>query len=281
MKKPILLCALALFLTSCDLSSFMPGNNGNNNGASEKNNHDGVSLNLSCSDDMGLKRVGDKDYVTNLNIEPETIGISTIKRLDGHITFYKPPIFGQGQLEEITNNEGNLQSYFVETQINFVHADDSKNLDFVYLTSVDFSCKDPENVFYKNLRVAIFDKDEMTDCFVLSYDKDGSTCKTEYNLDLNMDGELDKTQGFNTNPELINYTTGLPAYYTDPWDLVVPTQSDVEQNKFDPFYQRLSVANNKPVTIRMWIEGWELENNVAYDSMQTDISLKFAGHIAK
>lgn len=275
MKKPLLFCVLALSLASCDLSSFLPNNKSNNGGNSEKRIHDGVALTISCSEDMGLKRVQDNEYVTNLVIEPQNIGISTIKRLENHITFYKPPVFGQAQLEEITKDETHTENYFVEAQVNFIHADDNTKLDFVYLTSIEFSSKDENNVFYKYLRVAVFDKEEMIDTFVLSKDQKGEVTKTEYNLDLNMDGKLDG------DPDPINYTTGMPLYVTDNWELDIPTQREIDTDEFDPFHQRLNVANNKAITFRMWIEGWELDNNVVPNNAQIDVNLKFAGHVTK
>lgn len=274
MKKPLLLCVLALSLASCDISSFLPNNNGNN-GNGERRKHDGVSLNLSCSDDLGLKRVQDNNYVTNLNIEPQSVGSTTIKRLDGQITFYMPPTFCQGQLQEVDDN--NHPDYlFVESQIEFAQVEDKK-IDFAYLTSIAFSCSDPSNKFYQNLRVAIFNKETHEDCYVLSYDPEGPTSKTEYNLDLNNDGKLDSYEDMSSFDKSgpISYTTGMPFYCTDRWELDIPTQREIESNQFDPHHMRLSFT---PITIRMWFEGWEFDNSDAGGNIQIDIDLKFAAH---
>ena len=279
MKKPLLLCVLALSLTSCDILSSLTGlSKKDSESEKEKLEHEGVALNLSCSDDLGLKRAEDTNYVTDLSIEPQSVGATTIKRLDGHITFYMPPVYGEAQLREI-DEDSHPDYLFVETQIEFAQADD-KPIDFVYLTDIDFSCNDQSDKIYQNLRVAIFNKDTHEDCYVLSYDKNGSSCKTEYNLDLNKDDKLDSYDNMfdNTETGLISYTTGLPYYYTDVWANDIPTQREIESDQFDPHHQRLSFIDTTPITIRMWVEGWELENNDVVSDLQIDINLKFGGH---
>ena len=273
MKKPLLLCILALSLAACDLSNFGPAKKDNGT-------HHDVSLMIKCADGLNVKNHGTELLMSSY----ETIGIvpsiSTIKRLDGKITFYMSPEFGQGQLkEEVSDDIDGISPYSEGRKLDFVSTTDQE-IDFVYLTGISWTASKEDESHNKYLRVAIYDKETSSDYFVFSYDPNGTVTKTEYNLDLNMDGQLDKTQGYAwEDSELINYTTGMPSYMTDSYDIAVPRQLEIDNDKFDPLHA--CMKTDKPLAIRIWLEGWELENTMSIEIKDIQIELDFAPHFTK
>ena len=262
MKKPLLLCVLALTLASC---SFVPNKKGDW--------HHGISLLLQCHDDLQIATADTHIFMDNLDMTGIEVGTSTIKRYDGNITFYGQPIFGEAQLNEVPNDQENRMYYF-ETEVEFLNPD-GKEVDFVYFTGIEWKAEDNENIVNENLRLAVFDKHTNTDCFVFSQDPEGITSPTEYPLDLNGDGLNDR----NENGEIL-YTTGFPYYVTDSYSFSKPMQRDIEQDHFDPFYQRMKVNDGKTLTIRMWVEGWLLSNESIQET-NVNIKLDFAPHYVK
>lgn len=289
MKKGLVLCVLALSLTSCDFLSnitFVKSIDFEENSDAIKKNHEGVYLNIDCQNFLLVKETPStgNDYSPKLTLASTQIGSTTIKRVNGEITFYQTPIFGESQLEVVNDSDtSRLDSFFFEQQVIFKDIEDQP-IDFVYFTDIQFSCKNPDNKIFKNFRLAILDKETHSDYFVLSYEKNGLESKTSYNLDMNGDKELDKAQATfafeGSDSELINYTTGEPYYMTDNYEMCIPSQNDIDADTIPDRLKVMNVANNKPLTIRMWIEGWELDINDKFDS-QIDITLKLAPHFAK
>ena len=271
MKKPLLLCVLTLALTSCDLSKYLPINSGKQNNG---NNHDGTSLLLQCADGLNVATHDNQIYMENIDFSSIQVGSTTIKRLDGEIHFYRNPVYGHAQLEEIPDN-ANPEMYYFEMDIDF-KSTSNKEIDFVYFTGVSWNTDNEDNLINKYLRLAVFDKETKSDYFVFSHDTKGLVTKTEYNLDLDADGKLDEDEN-----GLINYTTGMPSYMTDNYEIVAPGQNEIDSDKFDRLHSCMRVDTGKPLTIRMWVEGWELDNNVALGEANIGIELDFAPHFAK
>ena len=280
MKKSLVLCVLALSLTSCDLSSFIKVSRTMET-FEETGEHEGITLVVEGNEQLLLKEKEKSEYVNRSTITSIRAGSSTIKRLDGQITFYQYPVYGKAQLDEVDDKNNNDRFYY-EQLIDFSAAE-KQNFDFIYLTSVSFESNNPNHKLYKFLRIALMDKETNSDYYVFSRDKDGIVSKTEYNLDLDANGELDKEQknyGFdNDDPTLINYTTGMPSYMTDSYEMSIPTQNELEQDNI-PGLKAL-IPFNKALTIRIWFEGWELENTDDFSDLNIDIGIKFAGHEAK
>lgn len=274
MKKCLFFVISTLALTSCDFINLVPSKK-------ESDGHHGISLLLNCNDGLNITTHKDQIFMDNLDMTSMSVGSTTIKRLDGKITFYDHPIYGTAQLQELPKNPEPLK-YCFEEEIDFAHSSGSE-IDFVYFTGISWSAEDEENIVYKNLRLAIFDKETSSDYFVLSYDPNGLTSKTEYNLDVDGDGELDRNQSYaweSNNNELINYTTGMPYYMTDNYEICIPTEQDIANDRIDPLMSCMKVNENKPLTLRVWVEGWEVDNN-NFKGTKIDIKLDFAPHFAK
>ena len=275
MKKILLFAVSALALTACDLSNFGPAKKGGGN-----SDHHGVSLLMKCSDGATIAAHRDGVFMDSLDLTSITLYPSTVKRLEGEITFYRPPVFGQGQLQELPKDESEGQLSIFDMDIDFANPS-NKEMDFVYINNISWKAKDEDSVINKYLRLAIYDKEYDADCFVFSSNPEGETCKTEYNLDLNMDGQLDQVSGheWESSGELVNYTTGMPIYCTDPYDLAIPTKNEIDRDLFDPLHT-IMIAS-RPLTVRIWVEGWELDNNVALNETDIDIEIDFTVHLAK
>ena len=273
MKKILLFAISALALTACDLSNFGPARKGGGN-----SDHHGVSLLMKCSDGATIATHRDGVFMDSLDLTSITLYPSTVKRLDGKITFYQPPVFGQGQLQELPKDIDNPMHIF-EMDIDF-KGPSNQEIDFVYLNNISWTAKEQDSIINKYLRLAIYTKEDSGDCFVFSSNPEGETSKTEYNLDLNMDGQLDKAAGFEwEEAELVTYTTGMPIYCTDPYYLAIPSENEINSDKFDPLHA--CMKTDKQLTVRIWVEGWELSNNDALEEKDIEIELGFIAHIAK
>ena len=269
MKKPLLLIVLALSLSSCDLfNGFGPVKKNSSNSQQQ-----GISLRLQCNDGLQIAQKNNDVFNDCIELIDLAVGTTTIKRYEGGITFYKPPVYGHAQLEEINNNDDNSM-YFFEYQVKFSHTS-GKNLYFVYFTGISWTPDDDHGLLNQNLRLAVFDKDTNSDYFVFSEYPEGVTSETEYPLDLDMDGENDRNQDGD-----IKYTTGFPYYATDSYSIAVPMQRDIDNDSFDPFHTRMRVDNGKVLTIRLWVEGW-LVDNLHLPTGTANIQLDFAPHFAK
>ena len=273
MKKILLFAVSVLALTACDLSNFGPARKGGGN-----SDHHGVSLLMKCSDGATIATHRDGVFMDSLDLTSITLYPSTVKRLDGKITFYQPPVFGQGQLQELPKDIDNPMHIF-EMDIDF-KGPSNQEIDFVYLNNISWTAKEQDSIINKYLRLAIYTKEDSGDCFVFSSNPEGETSKTEYNLDLNMDGQLDKAAGFEwEEAELVTYTTGMPIYCTDPYYLAIPSENEINSDKFDPLHA--CMKTDKQLTVRIWVEGWELSNNDALEEKDIEIELGFIAHIAK
>lgn len=268
MKKRLVLIVSILALCSCDLSGIIKRSYVYSDEPLPE--HDGVGLNLICNDDLLARRNEDKETYSRLCFSPIPLKVSTVKLLDGKITFYEPPICGEAQLREVTDSR--RDDCFFEQQVIFeFDKNNKKNADFIYLTDISFSSKQEDNKLFKNLRVALFDGATNDYYYSFSYDKNGTETSTTMNLDLNGDGELDKDLDGN----LINYTTGMPLYATDPYDLAIPREIEKINNEFDKIHQ--FIKPDKPLTIRVWVEGWDLTNEDPL-SLKADMNLTFSAH---
>ena len=281
MKKLWIVSLLALSLTSCDLSSLVSHRVSYSEETGEKS---GITIVIEGSDNLLLKNHERTEYANRFTITSIQAGSTTIKRLDGKITFYKPPIYGKPQLDEITNSEEHPEYYFFEQQIDFSNAKDT-NFDFIYLTDFSMQCADSNNKIFKNLRVALFNKETGDDYYVFSYDKNGTVSKTAYELDVNADGKIDQTQGYDWEEDKgpIIYTTGIDSYTTDTYENVILSESEIAQDSIPKLKSLIPFSKNIPLTIRIWAEGWELDNNdfVLYNDETVNIDLKLEGYQAK
>ena len=275
MKKPLLLCILALSLTACDFSNFGPAKQNDK----ENGERHGVSLIIKCADELNVKNHGADFSMATYDLTGITPSISTIKRLEGKIIFYQPPEFGQAQLKEVNQEPDTILPYSEGKKLDFVSTSD-QNIDFVYLRGISWTANTKDENLNKYLRVAIYEKETSSDYFVFSYDPNGTVTKTEYNLDLNMDGQLDGAAKYEwEEPELINYTTGMPSYMTDSYDIAMPRQLEIDNDNFDPLHACMKV--DKPIAIKVWLEGWELENTMSIEIKDIQIELDFAPHFVK
>lgn len=267
MKKSLLFCVLALSLSSCDLfNGFTPKKK-------DQDWHHGISLRMWCNDGLQISAHQDQVYMYNLDMSSIMVGTTTIKRQNNKITFYDYPVKGKGHLEELPKDTNPDGRYF-EMDVDFTHSS-NKDLDFVYFTNISWNVGNDPNFTSYSLRLAIFDKETSTDYFVFSGESKGQETKTSYNLDLDADGELDTDQD-----GLIEYTTGLPYYYTDSYELSIPKPKDIDEDNIDPLLAAMKVYKNKPITVRMWLEGWEVNGNTIPE-FDVNIRLDFSGHFAK
>lgn len=268
MKKKLVLILSCLALCSCDLGGLIKRSYTYSDEPLPE--HDGVGLNLICNDDLLARRNEDKETFSRLCFSPIPLKVSTIKLLDGKITFYEPPFCGEAQLREVADSRRD-DCFFEQLVVFEFDKDNQKKADFIYLTDISFSSKQEDNKLFKNLRVALFDGATNDYYYSFSYDKNGTITNTEMNLDIDMDGELDKD--FDGN--LINYTTGMPVYMTDSYDIATPRQIEIETNDFDKIHK--FIKPNKPLTIRVWVEGWDLTNEDPA-ILKADINLSFSAH---
>ena len=278
MKKVLVLPLLALLLTACDLSSIIQVSN-KVEVSEETGEKKDITLIVSGTKNLLLKNREREEFANRTTISSIIAGTTTIKRSEGKITFYRPPEFGRAQLDELSNDEEHLGNYYFEQIIDF-RAGPETNYDYIYLKNFMMRCSENDNKIYKNLRVALFDKDTFTDYYVFSYDSNGTLSKTEYNLDLNADGKLDEEVGYGFEEgesKLINYTTGAPSYMTDAYSSSVVTTEEIENDNIPE--GKTLIPFNKALTIRIWAEGWEIENTDAMTGdMTVDIGIELEGH---
>lgn len=262
MKKSIVFVVLPFLLTACDFSSFLPSAHKAGNNSIEN----GIRLNLHANDPLQIKQHNSNDTF-GLDVRSPTFSVSnsTIKLLDGKITFYQTPVMGDYQLREV--GDMNPQYLFYEMQIDFNY-NANKTCDFVYLTEVSFGSNANESKLFTNLRVALFDKATMNYYYSFSYDEKGTVTQTECELDLDADGVMEGT-----------YTTGMPSYMTDNYNIVIPSENEIDSDNI-PHGKDL-IPFNKTLTLRVWVEGWDLSNNDIVENFGADIDIRFAGHIAK
>lgn len=271
MKKSLFFAISALALSSCDLLniSVNPASGGKSGGDGPLPDHEGVGLNIICEDDFLVARNGDEKSFSRLCLSPIPLNVTTIKWAEGKLTFYEPPIFQQAQLREVSDN---YDRYYFEQELVFSLPDNQK-ADFFYFTDISFSSDNPENKLFKNIRVAILDKESNTPLNVFSFDEKGAETLTTMNLDLNMDGQLDVDE----KGELISYTTGMPAYYTDHYDMfVMKDPSKLDNNIYASAFKAHKL--NKPLAFRIWVEGWDLTNEDPASIKKIDINFTVAAH---
>ena len=269
MKKSLLFIISTLSLCSCDLGGLIKRSYSYSDEPLPE--HEGVGLNIICNDDLLAKRNGDKETFSRLCFSPIPLRCSTVKIVDGKITFYEPPFCGEEQLREVADSR-KADCFFEQEVVFEFDKDNKKDADFIYFTDVSFTADKPNSKIFKNLRVALFDGATNDFYYALSYDKNGTITQTEMALDLNMDGELDKDLDGN----LINYTTGMRSYMTNSYDFLIPNERSIESNNFDKIFQ--FIKPNKPLTIRIWVEGWDLTNNEEIEKIKADINLTVSAH---
>ena len=264
MKKYFILCISILLLVSCGLSNGTEQSKENsiNNGEGVDN---GLYLNIDCKNDLKLKKHEESNdkYDAALQMSNIILGTTTIKREDNKISFFHSPTYGNAQLDELKDGLEHPEYHYFEQQIDFKYEDESYKS--YYLSSVAFSSSNPDDKIYKFLRIALFDKESKTDYFVFSKDSKGEQSKTEYELDLNADGTIDEKSinefGFGDEGKTpIHYTTGAPYYMTDSHELTSPFGIDI----------------SRPLTLRLWVEGWEMENIDAMSNAKINIDIQFS-----
>lgn len=254
MKKYFGIVLLSLILTSCN---FVPS-------SENTSNKHGVQLSISCSEPLTVKNHSESEYSTRYKPSKFAVGTSTIKLQDGKITFYRPPVMGEYQLKEDDGIEP--QYRYHEEQIDFRAL--GADYDFVYISDIVFQSKAPDNKLFKNLRIALFEKETMDYYYSFSSDEQGTATSTSRELDLNADGVNEGT-----------YTTGNPMYMTDSYNFVIPNENEINNNNI-PLAKGL-IKLDKTLTLRVWLEGWDLENSDITGDFDADIGITFAAHKAK
>ena len=63
---------------------------------------------------------------------------------------------------------------------------------------------------------------------------------------------------------------------TNSYDFLIPNERSIESNNFDKIFQ--FIKPNKPLTIRIWVEGWDLTNNEEIEKIKADINLTVSAH---